>query len=195
MTAKQLHELGQRLWLDNITRQLLDSGTLERYCNEFSLTGLTSNPTIFYQAIRDSQAYDQAILDKKQEGKGQEELFFELALTDLRRAAQQFRPAHDASGGADGWVSLEVSPLLVNDANATIAQVKQLHELADCKNLFIKIPGTQAGLEAIAEAIFAGIAINVTLLFSLDQYSAAYDAYCQGIARRIDAGLDPECIA
>lgn len=197
MTTKQLHALGQSLWLDNITRQLLDSGTLERYCNELSLTGLTSNPTIFYQAIRDSHAYDQAILKKKKEGKTQEELFFELALEDLRRAAQLFRRAHDASGGIDGWVSLEVSPLLINDAKATIAQVKHLHELADCKNLFIKIPGTQAGVEAIEEAIFAGIAINVTLLFSLEQYISAYEAYCQGIARRIDAGLDPRvhCVA
>lgn len=192
MTTKQLQAQGQRLWLDNITRQLLDEGTLERYCKELSLTGLTSNPTIFYQAIRDSHAYDQAIADKKKTGKSQEALFFELALEDLSRAAQLFRQVHDASGGIDGWVSLEVSPLLINDAKATIAQVKKLHDQANCKNLFIKIPGTKAGVQAIAEAIFLGIAVNVTLLFSLEQYIAVYDAYCQGITRRIAAGLDPK---
>ncbi|CAM5366700.1 transaldolase [Eoetvoesiella caeni] len=197
MTTKQLHMLGQSLWLDNITRQLLDSGTLERYCRELSLTGLTSNPTIFYQAMRDSNAYDGTIAQKSKEGKSPEDIFFELALEDLRRAAHIFRPVHDATGGKDGWASLEVSPLLINDAKATISQVAQLHELAGCKNLLIKIPGTTAGAQAIEESIFRGIDVNVTLLFSPEQYTVAFDAYCQGIARRMDAGLDPRvhCVA
>lgn len=197
MTTQQLHSLGQSIWLDNITRQLLDSGTLERYSKELSITGLTSNPTIFYQAIHDSHIYDQAILEKKNKTTTQEALFFELALEDLKRAAHFFSPVHNASNGMDGWVSLEVSPLLSHDAKATLKQVKQLHQQANCKNLFIKIPGTTAGIDAIEEAIFAGIPINITLLFSLEQYIAVYEAYCQGITRRIYAGLDPKvhCVA
>lgn len=197
MTTRQLHALGQSLWLDNITRQLLDSGTLQRYYTELSVTGLTSNPTIFYQAIHDSPAYDQAILEKSAAPKTLEDLFFDLALDDLRRAAQLFEPTHTATAGMDGWVSLEVSPLFVNHTQATLAQVKHLHQQAHCKNLFLKIPGTQAGLKAIEEAIFLGIAINVTLLFSLAHYLAVYDAYCRGIARRIEVGLDPKvhCVA
>jgi transaldolase len=197
MALNQLRALGQSLWLDNITRQLLDDRTLERYCNEFSLTGLTSNPTIFDKAIRNSKTYDSAIRQKAKEGKSGEALFFELALEDLKRAAQLFLPAHAASAGVDGWVSLEVSPLLANDAAATVEQAKRLHQQADCKNLFIKIPGTAAGARAIEESIFAGIPINVTLLFSREQYVTACDAYRQGIARRIDAGLDPRvhCVA
>ncbi|UHL64838.1 transaldolase [Paralcaligenes sp. KSB-10] len=188
----QLHELGQSLWLDNITRELLNSGTLQRYCSEFSITGLTSNPTIFDQAIRNTAAYDEAIQQKVKEGKSGETLFFELALEDLTRAAALFRPAYDASNGIDGWVSLEVSPLLADDAAGTIEEARRLHAQAHCPNLFIKIPGTAAGIHAIEESIFAGIPINVTLLFSREQYIAAADAYWRGIQRRIDTGLDPK---
>ena len=188
----QLHDLGQSLWLDNITRELLDSGTLQRYCSELSVTGLTSNPTIFDQAIRNTGAYDVAIQQKVKEGKSDEALFFELALEDLTRAAALFRPAYEASNGIDGWVSLEVSPLLADDATATIEEAGRLHAQAHCPNLFIKIPGTAAGVHAIEESIFAGIPVNVTLLFSREQYIAAADAYWRGIQRRIDAGLDPK---
>jgi transaldolase len=188
----RLHKLGQSLWLDNITRDLLSSGTLQRYCTDFSVTGLTSNPTIFDEAIRNSKAYDTALHQKRKEGKAGEQLFFELALEDLTEAAALFKPVHEATGGIDGWVSLEVSPLLANDAGATVEAARRLHAQARCSNLFIKIPGTPAGVEAIEESIFAGVPVNVTLLFSCEQYVAAADAYCRGIQRRINAGLDPK---
>lgn len=188
--TRQLHALGQSLWLDNITRDLLNSGTLQRYCNELSVTGLTSNPTIFEQAIRNTTAYDAAIEYSSKAGKTAEALFLELALTDLRQAATLLLPAYEASGGLDGWVSLEVSPLLADDAAGTIAEAKRLHALAQCPNLFIKIPGTAAGVKAIEESIFAGVPVNVTLLFSREHYIAAADAYWRGIQRRLDAGLD-----
>ncbi len=190
MKATQLlHNLGQSLWLDNITRDLLDSGTLKRYIDELSVTGLTSNPTIFDHAIKNSSAYDAAIIRKLDEGKSGEELFFELALEDLTRAADLFRPIHDRTNGVDGWVSLEVSPLLAYDSSRTLAAAKQLHARARRPNLLIKIPGTHEGLPAIEEAIFAGVPVNVTLLFSDAQYVAAAEAFLRGIERRIDAGL------
>ncbi len=189
--TQQLHNLGQSLWLDNITRGLLTSGTLARYINELAVTGLTSNPTIFDLAIKDTDFYDAAIRNKARAGKSGEELFFELALEDLVEAADLFRPVHTASAGVDGWVSLEVSPLLADDTNATIAAAVQLHARAARPNLFIKIPGTPAGIPAIEEVIFAGVPVNVTLLFSREHYIAAAEAYMRGIARRIAAGLDP----
>jgi transaldolase len=193
MKATQtLHERGQSLWLDNITRDLLESGTLARYINELSVTGLTSNPTIFDHAIKNSSAYDAAIRKKVKEGKSGEELFFELALEDLTRAADLFRPIWDRTRGVDGWVSLEVSPLLAHDTPSTLAAAKALHARAGRPNLLIKIPGTKEGLPAIEEAIFAGIPINVTLLFSSAQYLAAADAFMRGIERRVAAGLQPE---
>jgi transaldolase len=192
MNTTRLHELGQSLWLDNITRDLLESGTLQHYRDELSVTGLTSNPTIVDAAIRNSTAYDAALQRKTNDGKAGEKLFFELALEDLTRAAALFRPVHEATDGIDGWVSLEVSPLLADDTAATVEAAKQLHGEAHCSNLFIKIPGTRAGVEAIEESIFAGVPVNVTLLFSREHYSAAADAYCRGIKRRIDAGLDPK---
>src|SRR5215470_17792543 len=192
MKATQLlHDLGQSLWLDNITRDLLDNGTLQRYIDELSVTGLTSNPTIFDQAIKHSTAYDQTIRRKLKEGKSGEELFFELALEDLTRAADLFRPIWDRSDGVDGWVSLEVSPLLAHDTKSTLAAAKELFARAGRPNLFIKIPGTKEGLPAIEEAIFAGIPVNVTLLFSREHYLAAAEAFLRGIERRIDAGLKP----
>jgi transaldolase len=189
--TQQLHDLGQSLWLDNITRDLLDSGTLARYIGELSVTGLTSNPTIFDHAIKNSTSYDAAIREKVSRGKSGEALFFELALEDLGRAASLFRPVHDASDGVDGWVSLEVSPLLAHDTASTVAAAKSLHTQAGLPNLFIKIPGTAEGLPAIEEAIFAGIPINVTLLFSREHYVAAAEAFLRGIERRMDAGLSP----
>jgi transaldolase len=186
-----LHNLGQSIWLDNITRELLDNGTIERYINEWSVTGLTSNPTIFDHAIKNSSAYDAAIRDKLSKGKSGEALFFELAIEDLSRAAALFRPVNDRTAGVDGWVSLEVSPLLAYDTAASIAAAKDLHARAGQPNLYIKIPGTKEGLPAIEEAIFAGIPINVTLLFSREHYLAAADAYLRGIERRIEAGLSP----
>lgn len=189
--TRQLHDLGQSLWLDNITRDLLDNGTLERYINELSVTGLTSNPTIFDHAIKNSAAYDPAIRDRLRQGKSGEALFFELALEDLTRAADLFRPVHDRTNGVDGWVSLEVSPLLAYDTASTIAAAKDLHARAARPNLFIKIPGTKEGLPAIEEAIFAGVPINVTLLFSREHYVAAADACLRGVERRIAAGLNP----
>jgi transaldolase len=189
--TQKLHEMGQSLWLDNITRGLLTSGTLRRYIQEFSVTGLTSNPTIFDLAIKNSHDYDDAIRQKLKEGKSGEALFFELALEDLRQAADLFRPNHDQTNGVDGWVSLEVSPLLAHDTSGTLAAAKDLHARAGRPNLFIKIPGTKEGLPAIEEAIFAGVAINVTLLFSSAQYVAAAEAYLRGIERRIIAGLNP----
>jgi transaldolase len=192
MNATQaLHSLGQSLWLDNITRDLLVSGTLQRYINELSLTGLTSNPTIFDHAIKNSTAYDAAIREMARQGKSGETLFFELALEDLTWAATLFRPVYDQTEGVDGWVSLEVSPLLAYDTSSTLAAAKDLHARAGQPNLFIKIPGTREGLPAIEEAIFAGVPINVTLLFSREHYLAAAEAFLRGVERRIDAGLKP----
>jgi transaldolase len=187
-----LHEMGQSLWLDNITRNLLNTGVLRHYIEELSVTGLTSNPTIFDHAIKNSRDYDDAIKRKLAEGKSGEKLFFELALEDLSQAADLFRPIYDRTGGVDGWVSLEVSPLLAHDTKSTIAAAKELHAQARRPNLFIKIPGTPEGLPAIEEAIFAGVPINVTLLFSEDQYLAAANAFMRGIERRIEAGLKPD---
>jgi len=186
-----LHNLGQSLWLDNITRDLLDSGTLKRYIDDLSVTGLTSNPTIFDHAIKNSTAYDAAISEKLRKGQPVEELFFDLAFEDLTRAADLFRPIHDQTSGVDGWVSLEVSPLLAYDAQKTVAAAMGLSDRANRPNLFIKIPGTKEGLRAIEEAIFAGVPVNVTLLFSREQYLAAAEAYLRGIERRIEAGLQP----
>src|SRR5258708_22000995 len=192
MKATQaLHNQGQSIWLDNIRRDLVDRGTLARYINELSVTGLTSNPTIFDQAIKNSTAYDAAIRDKMSKGKSGEALFFDLALEDLTRAAALFGPVHERTDGVDGWVSLEVSPLLAHDTASTLAAAKDLHTRAARPNLFIKIPGTREGLSAIEEAIFAGVPINVTLLFSREQYLAAAEAFLRGIERRIDAGLKP----
>jgi transaldolase len=191
-TTQLLHNLGQSLWLDNITRDLLNNGTLKRYIDELSVTGLTSNPTIFDHAIKKSAAYDDAIREEVAKGKSGEGLFFDLALDDLRRAADLFRPVHDRTNGVDGWVSLEVSPLLANDATSTIAAARELSRRAARPNLFIKIPGTREGLPAIEEAIFAGVPINVTLLFSREQYVASAEAYLRGIERRIAAGLNPQ---
>jgi transaldolase len=193
MKATQLlHDEGQSLWLDNITRDLLDRGTLKQYIDDFSVTGLTSNPTIFDHAIRNSATYDSEIIEKSRHGKSGEALFFELALEDITRAADLFRPIHEKTNRVDGWVSLEVSPFLAYDAASTIAAAKELFARAGRPNLFIKIPGTPQGLPAIEEAIFAGIPINVTLLFSREQYLAAANAYLRGIERRIDASLNPE---
>jgi transaldolase len=190
--AQKLHDLGQSLWLDNITRDLLNSGTLHRYIDDFSVTGLTSNPTIFDHAIKNSTDYDAAIRQKLKEGKSGEELFFELALEDLTKAADLFRPIYDRTCGVDGWVSLEVSPLLAHDTKTTLAEAKDLHAQAGRPNLFIKIPGTKEGLPAIEEAIFAGVPVNVTLLFSREHYVASGEAYLRGIERRIAAGLKPD---
>jgi transaldolase len=190
--TETLHERGQSLWLDNITRDLLESGTLARYIDELSVSGLTSNPTIFDHAIKNSSAYDAAIRRKVREGKSGEDLFFELALEDLTRAADLFRPIWDRTRGVDGWVSLEVSPLLAHDTASTLAAAKALHTRAGRPNLLIKIPGTKEGLPAIEEAIFAGIPINVTLLFSPEQYLAAAEAFLRGVVRRVAAGLQPE---
>jgi transaldolase len=189
---RQLHDLGQSLWLDNITRALLRSGTLRRYIDELAVTGLTSNPAIFDQAIKGAGSYDEAIRKNADEGKSGEELFFELALEDLTQAADLFRPIFDATGGVDGWVSLEVSPLLADDTAGTIKAAARLYARAQRPNLFIKIPGNRAGLPAIEESIFAGVPINVTLLFSREQYLAAAGAYMRGIERRIAAGRVPQ---
>jgi transaldolase len=189
--TRQLHDLGQSLWLDNITRDLLDSGTLKRYIQELSVTGLTSNPTIFDHAIKNSAAYDAPIREGLRKGQSGEGLFFELALEDITRAADLFRSTHQLTNGVDGWVSLEVSPMLAHDTASTIAAAKDLHGRAARVNLFIKIPGTKEGLPAIEEAIFAGIPVNVTLLFSREQYAAAAEAFLRGIERRIAAGLNP----
>jgi transaldolase len=190
MKATQLlHNLGQSLWLDNITRDLLNTGTLKRYIDELSVTGLTSNPTIFDHAIKNSSSYDAAIRKKLDGGESGEKLFFELALEDLTRAADLFRPVFDRTNGVDGWVSLEVSPLLAHDTASTLAAAKSLHTRAGRPNVLIKIPGTKEGLPAIEESIFAGVPINVTLLFSREHYIAAAEAFLRGIERRIDAGL------
>ncbi|OLE36009.1 MAG: transaldolase [Actinobacteria bacterium 13_1_20CM_3_68_9] len=188
--TQRLHELGQSLWLDNITRAMLKDGTLQRYIDELSISGLTSNPTIFDKAISSGDAYDQHIVELHERGLEPEPAFFELALADLRDAARMFEPINQRTDGVDGWVSLEVSPLLADDAKATIAQVAELHSRADC-NIFIKIPGTDAGREAIEESIFAGTPVNVTLLFSTEQYLGAAEAYMRGLERRIEAGLNP----
>ena len=191
-STRQLHDLGQSLWLDNITRELLDNGTLRRYIEDFSITGLTSNPTIFDGAIGSGNAYDAGIREKAQTGKSGENLFIELALEDLRRAADLLRPVFDASHHIDGWVSMEVSPLLAGDTDGSIKATRQIHQQADRPNLFVKIPGTPEGILAIEASIFAGVPVNVTLLFSREQYLAAAEAYLRGIERRIAAGLDPQ---
>ena len=190
--TEKLHDLGQSLWLDNITRGLLTGGTLHRYIQEFSVTGLTSNPTIFDHAIESSHDYDDAIRQKLKEGRSGESLFFDLALEDVKHAAELFRVIHEETLGVDGWVSLEVSPRLAHDTAATLAAAKELHARAGRPNLFIKIPGTKQGLPAIEEAIFSGVPVNVTLLFSREQYLTAADAYRRGIERRIAAGLKPD---
>src|SRR5450755_2115609 len=192
--AQELHKLGQSLWLDNITREILDNGTLRKYIDEFAVTGLTSNPTIFDEAIGNTDAYDQGIREKAKAGKSGELLFMELALEDLRRAADLFRPAFDATGGVDGWVSMEVSPLLASDTSGSIDAAARIHAQAGRPNLFVKIPGTTEGIPAIEESIFRGIPINVTLLFSREQYLAAAEAYLRGVERRIAANRDP-CVA
>jgi transaldolase len=192
MKATQLlHDLGQSLWLDNIKRDLLDSGMLKQYIDELSVTGLTSNPTIFDHAIKNSAAYDSSISKKLTGGESSETLFFELALEDLTRAADLFRPIYDRTNGVDGWVSLEVSPLLAHNAASTITEAKNLYARAARPNMLIKIPGTKEGLPAIEETIFSGIPVNVTLLFSREHYLAAAEAFLRGIERRIDAGLNP----
>ncbi len=190
--TRALHDLGQSLWLDNITRNLLRTGVLRHYIDELSITGLTSNPTIFDHAIKNSSDYDDAIRSKIAQGKSAEKLFFGLALEDLTQAADLFRPVYDRTCSVDGWVSLEVSPLLAHDTASTIAAAKDLHMQAQRPNIMIKIPGTREGLPAIEEAIFAGVPINVTLLFSDDQYLAAANAFMRGIERRIEAGLTPD---
>jgi transaldolase len=189
--TRLLHDAGQSLWLDNITRGILNDGTLAGYIRDLSVTGLTSNPTIFDHAITNGDFYDDAIRRGATEGKEGEPLFFDLAIEDLQRAADLFRPIHDRTKGVDGWVSLEVSPLLANDSAGTIAAAADLHRRADRPNLFIKIPGTTAGLSAIEQSIAGGVPVNVTLLFSAAQYAAAADAYMRGIERRIAGGLDP----
>ena len=190
--TQQLHALGQSLWLDNITREMLVNGTLRRYIDDFEITGLTSNPAIFDHAIRSGHFYDDSIRRKAAAGQSGEDLFIDLALEDLAQAADLFRPAHEATGGVDGWVSMEVSPLLADDTAGSIEAAKRLHARGRRPNLFIKIPGTRAGVPAIEEAIFAGVPINVTLLFSREQYLASANAYLTGIERRIAAGLDPK---
>ncbi len=190
-TTKSLHDLGQSIWLDNITREILDNGTLRRYIDELSVTGLTSNPTIFDEAIGNTSAYDKGIRQKAQDGLAGEELFIELALEDLRRAADLFRPVFDRTQGLDGWVSMEVSPLLANDTKTTIDAALRIHKQANRPNLYVKIPGTPAGVPAIEAAIFAGVPVNVTLLFSREHYLSVAEAYLRGIERRLAAGLDP----
>ena len=191
-TTRKLHMLGQSLWLDNITREILADGTLARYISDLSVTGLTSNPTIFEHAIGHGTLYDEQIGVLASRGESGENIFFALALQDLTQAADLFRPVFEASGGVDGWVSLEVSPLLADDTTKTIQAATRLYALADRPNLFIKIPGTAAGIKAIEESIFAGVPINVTLLFSREHYLAAAEAYMRGIERRLAAGLDPK---
>ena len=193
--TQKLHDSGQSLWLDNITRELLTSGTLQRYIDELSVTGLTSNPTIFDQAIKNSAAYDAAIRAGLQAGKSGERLFFELALDDVTRAADLFRPIHERSCGVDGWASLEVSPLLAHDTASTLAAARDLHARAGRRNVFIKIPGTREGVPAIEEATLAGVPVNVTLLFSAEQYLASAEAYLRGIERRVAAGLTPDVVS
>ena len=190
--TQKLHTLGQSLWIDNITREMLSDGTLRRYIADLSVTGLTSNPTIFEHAIGAGASYDKQIAELSRQKKSGEDLLFALALQDLTQAADLFRPIHDATQGIDGWVSLEVSPAIVNDTARTIEAAARLHASAARPNLYIKIPGTPAGVEAIEESIYAGVPINVTLLFSREQYQAAAEAYLRGIERRIATGLDPK---
>jgi transaldolase len=190
-TTQSVYRAGQSLWLDNITRDLLTSGTLKRYIDELSITGLTSNPTIFDHAIKNGSAYDEAIRGRLRAGGSGERLFFEIALEDITRAADLFRPVHERTSGVDGWVSVEVSPLLAHDTQTTLSEAKDLYARVGRPNVFIKIPGTAEGLPAIEEAIFAGVPINVTLLFSPEQYVAAAEAYLRGIERRIALGLNP----
>jgi transaldolase len=189
--TQQLHDLGQSLWLDNITRGILDNGTLRRYIDELSVTGLTSNPTIFDEAIGGSSLYDAGIRQKARAGLEGEALFVELALEDLCRAADMFKPVHERTRGTDGWVSMEVSPLLADDTKSTLAAARSIHQKANRPNLYVKIPGTPAGVPAIEEAIFAAVPVNVTLLFSREQYLAVAEAYMRGLERRIAAKLDP----
>ncbi len=189
--TKKLYDAGQSLWLDNITRDLLTNGALRRYIDDLTVTGLTSNPTIFDHAIKNSGSYDSAIRERLKAGKSGEDLFFEIALEDITQAADLFRPIHERTAHVDGWVSLEVSPVLAHDTKTTIAEAKDLHRRAGRPNLFIKIPGTKEGLPAIEETIFAGVPVNVTLLFSREHYLAAADAYLRGVERRIAAGLNP----
>jgi transaldolase len=189
--TKNLHDLGQSLWLDNITRDILDDGTLRRYVETLSVTGLTSNPTIFDEAISKTAVYDKAIRQKASSGLSGEDLFIEIALEDLRRAADLFKPEFERTQGLDGWVSMEVSPLLASDTQGTIKSALRIHNQADRPNLYVKIPGTPEGVPAIEAAIFAGVPVNVTLLFSREQYLAVAEAYMRGIERRIAAGLDP----
>jgi transaldolase len=189
--TQKLHDLGQSLWQDNITRDMLEDGTLDGYVRDLSVTGLTSNPTIFDKAISAGHAYDEQIAELREQGLEPEPLFFELAIADLRRAADLFRDVHERTDGVDGFVSLEVSPKLAYDTEATIKQAAELHGRAECANIYIKIPGTKEGLPAIEESIFAGLPINVTLLFDAEQYLAAADAYLRGLERRIEAGLNP----
>jgi transaldolase len=191
-STQALSRAGQSIWLDNLTRDLLTSGTLARYISELSVSGLTSNPTIFDQAIKSGAAYDDSIRARLSKGVAGEKLFFEIALEDITRAADLFRPIHERTAGVDGWVSLEVSPLLANDTQTTLREARDLHARAARPNVFIKIPGTPAGLPAIEEAIFAGVPINVTLLFSVEQYRAAAEAWLRGVERRIKAGLNPD---
>jgi transaldolase len=188
--TRRLHELGQSLWLDSISRELVDGGGLQRYIDDFSVTGLTSNPTIFDKAIKDSKDYDASIRKYDAAGRSGEDLLFDVMLEDLTRAADLFRPVHDASEGVDGWVSLELSPKLSDDTTGSVHAAVTLHERADRPNLFIKIPGTPAGIPAIEEAIFLGVPVNVTLLFSEVQYQAAAEAYLRGLERRLQADLD-----
>lgn len=189
--TRKLHQSGVSIWLDNITRGLLNSGKLQNYIEQLNVTGLTSNPTIFDHAIANTDDYDKAIHMHRNAGKSAEEVFFELALEDLSEAADLFRPVYEQTNGIDGWVSLEVSPLLAYDTKSTIRAANELNKLARRPNLFIKIPGTTQGLPAIEEAVFAGVPVNVTLLFSAEQYLAAAEAYLRGIERRIEAGLNP----
>ena len=189
---QRLRDVGQSLWLDNINRRILDDGTLERWIGEYGLTGLTSNPTIFDEAIGGSDAYDAGIRDKHRRGASGEALFIELALEDLRRAARLFEPAHAATGGLDGWVSMELSPLLADDTEGSVAAAQRIHAQAAIDNLFVKIPGTPAGVPAIEESIYRGVPVNVTLLFSSAQYQAVAEAYLRGIERRIAEGKDPK---
>src|SRR6202795_1353582 len=189
--TKNLHDLGQSLWLDNITREILDGGTLRRYIEQFSVTGLTSNPTIFAERMGKTAAYHKGIRQKAAAGLAGEDLFVELALEDLRRAADLFRSVFDRTKGLDGWVSMEVSPLLANDTQGTIDAALRIHKQANRPNLYVKIPGTPAGVPAIESAVFAGVPINVTLLFSREQYLKVADAYMRAIERRLAAGLDP----
>ncbi len=190
--TQKLHDMGQSLWLDNISRTILDDGTLADYINQFSVTGLTSNPSIFNEAVGGSDAYDDGIRSKAKQGKSGEALFMELALEDLRRAADLFHPVFKATDGVDGWVSMEVSPLLASDTAGSIAAARAIHDQGDRPNLYVKIPGTPEGVPAIEESIFAGVPINVTLLFSTDQYIAVAEAYMRGLERRIADGLKPD---